>query len=211
MTRFSSLGQISLACALAAMGILLVFLALRPSITHAVKVWLLMGLGVLPIGAAATGNIEGYETTKKRAFCGSCHVMSRHQADAEDPKSNSLAARHARNAMFGADNCYMCHADYGMYGTILTKLGGLRHVWLYYSQYRDVPLEKALDTIRLRSPYPNANCMQCHSTEDELWLRVPDHASSLQDVRADRISCASGGCHGYAHPFDPQSKLEKTP
>ena len=70
--------------------------------------------------------------------------------------------------------------------------------------------DRALETIRLRSPYPNANCMQCHSTDDMLWLRIPDHASSLQDVRAGRISCASAGCHGYAHPFDPQSKLEET-
>jgi hypothetical protein len=202
MSRFSPLAQISLVCAFVAIGILGVFLVLRPRINHAAKVWLLLGLGVLPISTAATGNIEGYETTKKRAFCGSCHVMGRHQADAEDPKSQSLAARHARNKMFGEDNCYMCHADYGMYGTVLTKLGGMRHVWLYYTEYRDVPIDRALETIHLVKPFPNSNCMECHSTDDKLWLRVPDHMSSLQDVRDGRISCASGGCHGYAHPFD---------
>ena len=73
--------------------ILVVFLVLRPPFTHAVKVWLLAGFGVLPIGTAASGNIVGYETTEKRTFCGSCHVMSRHESDSEDAHSNSLAAR----------------------------------------------------------------------------------------------------------------------
>ena len=47
----------------------------------------------------------------------------------------------------------------------------------------------------------NGNCMQCHSTRDTLWLKVPDHQASLDDVRAGRMSCASEGCHGLAHPF----------
>ncbi|HEY1959357.1 MAG TPA: NapC/NirT family cytochrome c [Polyangiaceae bacterium] len=202
MAHFSQLGQISLACGFASALILVAFLVRRPAITHAVKVWLLLGVGVLPLGAATTGNIQGYLTTEHRSFCGSCHVMSRHASDSEDPKSMSLAARHARNKLFGEDNCYMCHADYGMYGTVLTKMGGMRHVWLYYTEYRNIPLEQALPTIHLREPYPNRNCMECHSTQNVLWLRVPEHESSLDDVRADRISCASGGCHGYAHPFD---------
>ena len=173
----------------------------RPPLTHAVKLWLLLGLGVLPIATATTGNIQGFETTEERSFCGSCHVMSRHQQDSEDPHSNSLAARHARNPMFGSENCYTCHANYGMYGTVLTKMGGMRHVWLYYTEYRTIPLDEALPTIHLREPYPNDNCMQCHSTRDAIWSKVPDHASSLDDVRSGQISCASGGCHGYAHPF----------
>ena len=53
--------------------------------------------------------------------------------DASDPASTSLAARHGRNALFGDPNCYTCHADYGMYGTVHTKIGGLRHVAAYYA------------------------------------------------------------------------------
>jgi nitrate/TMAO reductase-like tetraheme cytochrome c subunit len=206
MAHLAHIRMFSLACCIAAAVILLGFLIWRPPITQAVRVWLLLGLGILPISAAASGNISGYQTTETRAFCGSCHVMSRHAADSEDPHSNSLAARHARNRMFGADNCYACHADYGMYGTVLTKIGGMRHVWLYYTEYRTIPVDQALQTIHLRRPYPNDNCMQCHSTEDELWLRVKDHASSVKDVRAGRISCASGGCHGFAHPFDKEGR-----
>jgi cytochrome c-type protein NapC len=136
--------------------------------------------------------------------------MSLHQADSDDPASRSLAARHARNAMFGRENCYVCHADYGMFGTVVTKMGGMRHVWMNLTSYRETTLDEAKSTIRLREPWKmNDNCMQCHSTRDELWLKVSDHGSSLDDVRAGRVSCASAGCHGLAHPFFRRAQENK--
>jgi nitrate/TMAO reductase-like tetraheme cytochrome c subunit len=192
---------LALTCAAIAGVILLVYLVRQPHLGAATKVWLLLGLGVFPIGAAAAGNVQGFEATKERKFCGSCHVMIPHALDSDDAKSLTLASRHARNRLFGETNCYSCHADYGMFGTILTKLGGMRHVWLYVTEYRNTPLEEAKKTIHLVKPYPNDNCMQCHSTELPVWQRVPDHKSSLLDVRQQRVSCASAGCHGYAHPF----------
>jgi cytochrome c-type protein NapC len=197
----SPLSLVALGCAAAATLILVGYLVLRPALSHATKVWLALGLGVLPIGAAAAGNVQGFEATKEREFCGSCHVMSLHEQDSADPKSATLAARHARNRMFGSENCYSCHADYGMFGTIVTKMGGMRHVWLYYTEYRTTPLDEAKRTIKIRRPFPNDNCMQCHSTEVKLWGDVPDHRALVQDLRAERVSCASAGCHGLAHPF----------
>jgi nitrate/TMAO reductase-like tetraheme cytochrome c subunit len=191
---------IALVCAVLSAGILAFYLVRRPPLTLATKIALLLGLGVFPIGVAAAGNIEGFQATEKREFCGSCHVMVPHAQDSEDRMSSSLSSRHARNKLFGIDNCYMCHADYGMYGTVMTKMGGMRHVWLYYTQYRTMPIQEAKNTIHLREPFPNDNCMQCHSTEDLLWLKLPDHRAALDDVRADRVSCASVGCHGLAHP-----------
>jgi cytochrome c-type protein NapC len=191
---------IALVCAGLAAIILITFLIRRPPLVGSTKVWLLLGLGVLPLGAAAAGNIEGYQATRERKFCGSCHVMVPHASDSEDMSSGSLASRHARNALFGGENCYVCHADYGMFGTVLTKLGGARHVYEYVTHYRDVSLEEAKRTIHLRKPYPNENCMQCHSTRLDLWQRTPDHKAALTEVRENRISCASAGCHGFAHP-----------
>jgi cytochrome c-type protein NapC len=199
-------------CAAIAATILVVYLVRRPPLVRATKLWLLLGLGALPITVAVASNIQGYEETKERTFCGGCHVMAPYEADSNDPKSKSLASRHARNAMFGNENCYTCHADYGMFGTVVTKLGGMRHVYLYYTAYRTMPLEESKKEIHLRAPYPNANCMQCHSTQGALWRSHPDHASSLEDVRSGRVSCASEGCHGYAHPFTkpPPKTAEKT-
>jgi nitrate/TMAO reductase-like tetraheme cytochrome c subunit len=196
------LAVLEIVCAAMAACILVAYLVLQPPLVHATKVWLLLGLGVFPIGAAFSGNVHGFEATKQREFCGSCHVMALHQADSDDRGSGSLASRHARNAMFGSENCYACHADYGMFGTVLTKAGGMRHVWLYLTEYRKKTLDEAKKTIRLRDPAEmNQNCMRCHSTMGTIWLKVPDHRSLLADERAGRIGCASEGCHGLAHPF----------
>jgi cytochrome c-type protein NapC len=196
------LAILELACAVPAALILIVYLVLRPPLGRATKVWLLLGLGVLPIGAAFAGNVQGFEATKERTFCGSCHVMALHSADSDDPTSRSLASRHARNSWFGDANCYACHADYGMFGTLVTKMGGMRHVWLAATEYRGMSLDDAKRTIHLREPQKmNDSCMQCHSTEDPLWLKVTDHAASVDDTRAGRLGCASEGCHGLAHPF----------
>ena len=196
----SPLTTIALGCALASAIILIGYLVVRPVWTTGTKVLLLLGLGVFPIGAAMAGNVQGYERTKQRSFCGDCHVMEAHRDDSNDPKSTSLSSRHGRNKLFGDENCYTCHEDYGMFGTVLTKLGGMRHVWLYYTQYYSTTIAEAKEKIHLLQPFPNGNCMQCHSTEDMLWLQIPDHRETLDDTRADRISCASAGCHGYAHP-----------
>ena len=197
----SPLTLAALVCAGLACTILTWFLFRRPALNGHWKLLLLFGLGVFPIGAAGAANVQGYEATTKREFCGSCHVMTPYSNDSANMASTGLASRHGRNAYFGSKNCYTCHADYGMYGTVLTKMGGMRHVWLYYTEYYGMSLEEARAKIHLRKPYPNANCMHCHSTEDQGWLKTADHRSSLQDVRDQRISCASAGCHGFAHPF----------
>src|SRR5690349_238375 len=115
MVHPTPLALVALACAGAASVILIAYIARRPPLVGLTKLWLLLGLGVLPIGAAAAGNIEGFEATKKRHFCGSCHVMVPHASDSDDRASLSLASRHARNNLFGDENCYVCHADYGMF------------------------------------------------------------------------------------------------
>ena len=191
----------ALGCAAVSAVLVLWFLVRRPALTHATKIVLLLAIGALPLATAGTGNVAGFEATKTRQFCGSCHVMTPYSADSDDPHSTSLAARHARNELFGAENCYGCHANYGMYGTVLTKLGGLRHVYLYSLDYRNMSLAEARASIHIRAPYQNATCMHCHSTEGPIWTAVKEHASLLPRLRDGSVSCASGGCHGPAHPF----------
>jgi nitrate/TMAO reductase-like tetraheme cytochrome c subunit len=188
-------------CSLIAGGILSWFLLRRPALSGEVKVLLLLGFGVFPIGAALTGNIAGFEHTKHRKFCGSCHVMGPYLLDSDNPKSESLAAAHARNEEFGAENCYQCHRDYGAFSTIVTKLGGMRHVYEYYTHYYKVDVDTALHEIELYKPMANASCTRCHSTEVGTWQAVGEHRSSLQDLRSGQVSCASEGCHGPSHPF----------
>ena len=192
---------LALGCAGVSAMLVLWYLLRRPTLTNATKLVLLAAIGVLPLATAATGNVAGFEATKSRRFCGSCHVMTPYKNDSEDPTSKTLAARHARNGMFGDENCYACHADYGMYGTVVTKLGGLRHVYEYVLHYRNMSLEEARAKIHIRKPFANATCMHCHSTEGPDWNAVREHKSLLDRVRDGSVSCASSGCHGPAHPF----------
>ena len=145
----------AIGCAAGSAILLLWYLVRRPALTHATKLVLLAAIGVLPLATATTGNVAGFEATKERRFCGSCHVMTPYRNDSEDPKSMALAARHARNALFGDANCYACHADYGMFGTIVTKAGGMRHIYEYVFHYRNMSLDEARDTIHNRKPFQN--------------------------------------------------------
>lgn len=205
------MGWLAIASSLAAAVILVMHLVRRPPLGPNTRLWLLLGLGVFPIGSALTANVAGFSATQSRKFCGSCHVMDPHASDSNDPTSVSLAAIHARNHSFGNDNCYSCHKDYGMYGYVITKAGGMRHVWLYATEYRNMPIEEAKHDIRIRKPLPNQNCMGCHTTTAPRWLSIGDHASSLERVRNGEVSCASPGCHGYAHPMTKMGKELKTP
>ncbi len=198
----SWLGLLALASALIAAGILVHYLVKRPSLSVATKLRLLLGLGVFPTVAAGASTVAGMEQTTHREFCGSCHVMGAHAENAADPKAQSLAARHSRNPFFGERSCYVCHADYGMFGYALTKAGGMRHVYLYYlGGYRQMSLEEAKKDIHLIKPYDNHNCRQCHTTTLHDWRRVPEHDSLKAELDSNKVSCASAGCHGYAHPF----------
>jgi cytochrome c-type protein NapC len=187
--------------------LLLWYLFRRPLLTRMTKVLLLLGIGVLPIATAANGNVAGYHATKTTKFCASsCHVMVPYGEDSWNPQSTSLASRHARNEAFGHENCYACHADYGMFGTITTKIGGMRHVYEYLTHYHSMPIEESLVKIELQKPFKNEACTRCHSTENLLWNKIGDHASSRDDVRANKVSCASEGCHGFAHPFSKEAR-----
>lgn len=194
--------------ATSAAAILIWYLWRKPALTGPVKLTLLLGFGVLPIGAAASGNVAGFEHTKHRRFCGSCHVMVPYREDAENPASVSLASLHARNEAFGADNCYECHKDYGAFSTVMTKIGGMRHAYEYYTHYRKVDVKVALDEIELYKPFANASCMRCHSGEGKLWRAVSDHQAGAEDLRSGQVSCVGEGCHGPAHPFSkPKHQL----
>jgi cytochrome c-type protein NapC len=199
------LGPLAWVCLLAAGGAALIcvhYLVRRPTLNLSVKLGLLAGLGVLPGLAALSGNVIGFEVTTERRFCGSCHVMTPYQEDSENPESTSLAALHARNSEFGGHNCYACHADYGMYGTVVTKASGMRHVYEYFlNGYNKMTLEEARAAIHILKPFPNATCLHCHSARLPGWQDEPDHAAVASDLEKGTVSCASEGCHGPAHPF----------
>lgn len=208
----SWLEVLALLSALAAALILVRHLVKRPALDLQTKLTLLFGLGVLPAIAAVASTASGLETTTHREFCGSCHVMGPYYQNTSDPRAQSLSARHSRNPFFGDHSCYVCHADYGMFGYALTKAGGMRHVYEYYlGGYRSMSLEQAKHAIHLRKPYDNHNCRQCHTTTLHDWQRVPEHKSLEAELASNKVSCASAGCHGFAHPFSKSAPSAPPP
>jgi nitrate/TMAO reductase-like tetraheme cytochrome c subunit len=203
MNRFVSdpLSVIAIAGAAMAAAILVWFLLRGPALVRTTKIVLLFGMGVFPLATASTGNVVAVERSTRREFCASCHVMLPWTDDAANPHSTSLASIHSRNAWFGEEPCYSCHADYGMYKAVKAKMSGMRHVYEYVVRYHAVSADQAVKSIRIHRPYPNANCIQCHSTRAPGWKSVPDHQSMIAELRAGRVSCVGSGCHGPVHPF----------
>lgn len=191
----------AIALAIAAALILIWFLFAKPALTGPIKVVLFFGLGALPLGAAMSGNVAGFEHTTTTEFCGSCHVMEPYAESTRDLESGGLAAIHGQNREFGDRSCYVCHKDYGMFGAVTTKIGGFDHMRAYYGGYWNMPLEEALPEFEIYEPYPNDNCMYCHSTELPSFVDTGDHAGLIDEIRTGEVSCVSAGCHGPAHPF----------
>ena len=189
----------ALVCAAISAAILVWYLLRRPQLNRPVKVLLLLGLGVMPAGVALTGNIAGYEYTLKRPFCGSCHVMGAYVRDASNPESKSLAAIHSRNHRFGEESCYVCHADYKIFGAVTTKLNGLKQLYYYVTEYAYTgPDGEGGPTIHLYKPFKNGSCEQCHSTSAPRWSKVEDHQGMLKEIRSGEMSCID--CHSNVHP-----------
>jgi cytochrome c-type protein NapC len=191
------LGSATLVFAAAAATIVLVFLVKRPPLGSATKAWLFFGIGVLPIAAAFTGNVAGYQVSKRREFCASCHPMAPYVQDAADVGSTTLASFHSRNRHIGDESCYTCHRDYRWMGGIVTKLVGMRHLWAYYTKYA---WAKTSLPLRLYRPFPSTNCKQCHSMRLPGFRDEPEHAAVAGELAASSMSCVESGCHGPAHP-----------
>lgn len=193
------LRNVALAAALVSAAIIVWYLVRRPPLGRATKVLLLIGLGVMPIGVALTGNVAGYEYTLSREFCASCHVMLPYTEDASDPRSNSLAAVHSRNATFGDASCYECHADYAIFGALTTKVNGLKHLYYYVTEYaRTGPYGEGGPAIHMYKSFDNAMCTRCHSTRAPAWTAREDHAGMIEEIRSGDAKCID--CHTDVHP-----------
>ena len=192
------LKAIALASALLSVLVCVWYIVRRPHLNRVTKSMLLLGLGAFPLIVSLTGNIASFEYTLSRPFCGSCHVMGPYLRDAEDPKSNSLAAMHSRNHKFGENSCYTCHADYQMFGAITTKQNGMKHLFKYITEYANTgPDGEGGPAIHLYKPFKSGACMQCHSTTAKKYVET--HGDSLEAIRKGEMNCID--CHNDIHPL----------
>src|SRR5580658_10975462 len=117
-------------------GISIAFILLvviRPSLIarREGKILGLLAFIVLPVVAASIGASEHLENSKQTQFCLSCHIMEPWGKSLYVDNPTYIPAAHFQNHRIPPDvACYACHTDYAMYGTLLTKLEGLRHVYV---------------------------------------------------------------------------------
>jgi cytochrome c-type protein NapC len=99
--------------------LVLVWRSLRgEGVTVASKALLFGAILVIPVIVVFLATAHGMQESMSVEACGSCHVMESHVADLHAPKSDSLAAVHFKNRYIQGDQCYTCHSDYGMFGTV---------------------------------------------------------------------------------------------
>jgi nitrate/TMAO reductase-like tetraheme cytochrome c subunit len=148
-------------------------------------------LVVLPLSIIFFGYHYGLEASKTVAACGACHVMQPYVDDLRDLKSNTLAAVHYKNQYIQDDQCYACHSDYGMAGTLRAKLEGLGHTWRYSVGSYELPLAIA-------RPYPNTRCLYCHGRAQKFLVSSGHPEKQRPRLLGGSIPCLD--CHQPAHP-----------
>jgi len=178
----------------ALLNLVLLFFAwrsLRRGITPTARGWLFVAVGLVPVMVAFLSFAHGLEESTTVSACGSCHVMTPFVQDLQNVKSDTLAATHFKNRYIPESQCYTCHSDYGLSGTIKAKFEGLGHVWRYSTGAYDLP-------IKISQPYPNVRCLGCHGASQK-FLNASGHPK--EDMRSlvdGTVPCIS--CHGPAHP-----------
>lgn len=164
----------------------------------------LVALGILPLFLLAVGNFAVFEYAKERRFCASCHrTMKPYIDDLHNAKSQSLAALHLQNRFAPNTECYSCHANYGVHGTLETKLTGLRHVYKYATGTYRLP-------IKMPTPFDNVNCLKCHEGAKRFMAQDVhlEDGKVAADLRTGKTECVQ--CHAPAHDL-PKVKQAARP
>ncbi len=185
-------GRISLVGVVASAGLIgYVLLFRRRYITSAASQWMLfIGICIMPLPVMVLSSAVGLERAKDISFCESCHVMERFVGDMKDPGSGRLAAVHFKNRYIQRSHCYVCHTDYGLFGTLEAKLAGVGHVWKESTGSYTMP-------VRIAQPYRFTICLDCHA-QSAKFGSVPKHEGLIARVVAGEAACTS--CHGLSHP-----------
>ena len=154
----------------------------------------LLALLVLPATAVLLANYHTFEGVHEVRACASCHVMLPMVNDMQDPASETLAALHYKNRWIADNQCYHCHSDYGLGGSLEAKMTGFRHLARYTTRTYQEP-------ITSRVKFDQNNCLHCHEQAPK-WVAVEAHTEALQDLSTNKITCVE--CHAAPHPTAAQ-------
>jgi nitrate/TMAO reductase-like tetraheme cytochrome c subunit len=154
------------------------------------KFTLFLGLCVLPVPVMLMNTAVGLEQAKEVGFCSSCHVMEDFVEDMKNPNSTGLAALHYQNRYIQEDHCYVCHTNYGLFGTLEAKLGGISHIWEETTGTYELP-------IQAKGGYKFTVCLNCHGLSAK-FAKNDLHRAVVGEVLAHETACTD--CHDLSHP-----------
>ena len=104
-------------------------------------------------------------------------------------RSDRLAAVHFKNRYIQQSHCYVCHTDYGLFGTLEAKLAGVTHIWRESTGSFTLP-------VRISRPYRFTICLDCHG-QSAKFNSVAKHEGLVPRIAAGEAVCTS--CHGLSH------------
>jgi len=160
------------------------------------RVLLFLGVCCVPFPAMLMSTAVGLEQSKAIAFCDSCHLMRAFVADMKDPDSRSLSALHFRNRYIQDEHCYSCHTDYGLFGTLEAKVGGMSHVWSEFAGAGG-------GLVRPKTNYRFTICLNCHGQSSK-FVKQKGHAGVVNRVVGGQAACTE--CHTRSHAGQPQGR-----
>jgi cytochrome c-type protein NapC len=164
--------------------------------------WLhLLGLCIFPLFLLPFANFTIFEYSKQERFCASCHPsMDPYVNDMTGPEGKSLAASHYQERFAPGEECYTCHANYGVHGTFSAKLLGLNDAWRELTGTYMVP-------IKMRQPFPNMLCLKCHNGARK-FMAEDSHTDPggvvAKDLLTDKTLCTD--CHVPGHMLPGRAK-----
>lgn len=177
--------------------VLVILFVLWPGMTatRGGKILAFVALFIFPLLAGGMGALTHLEKSKQTEFCLSCHVMQDYGKSLRLDDRSFIPAVHYQNHLVPRDQaCFTCHTDYTMYGDLRAKMRGLKHVYVNY-------LGKVPPQIKLYTPYNNRECLHCHlgaRSFEEGATHLQD-SKTLPDVKTNRLSCLTNGCHNNVH------------
>lgn len=167
------------------------------TVTRGGKILAFLALFVLPLLCLGMGTSNELDRAKSTEFCLSCHIMEPYGQSLYVDDPQHLAAAHFQNHRVPANEaCYTCHTNYAMFGGLKAKIGGLRHIYVYYLGKPPAP-----ENIKLYQPFNNRECLHCHAGARS-FEEGPVHTADpdlLPAIKANKTSCISSGCHDVVH------------
>jgi cytochrome c-type protein NapC len=178
---------------------LIVVLITKPGITvtMAGKMLAFVSLFVLPILSAVMGTSSHIEHSKTTVFCLSCHEMKPFGQSLHIDDGSYIPAGHYQNIRVPREAaCFTCHTNYTLYGDFKAKMNGLHHVYVHYLGTPPEPKD-----IKLYAPYNNRECLHCHlgARTFEEGATHNEEPDRLPQIKANKLSCVSSGCHELVH------------